>query len=68
MTSSIDDPRSELGACEPSTQDRASAMFDLPDPLGPTMTFTPRSNSRIVGTANDLKPSRRRAFTYMGST
>src|SRR5918996_5517893 len=41
-------------------------MFDLPEPLGPTSTFTPLSKLSWVGSANDLKPFRRRAFTNMG--
>ena len=43
-------------------------MFDLPDPLGPPMTLTPGSNSRAVGSANDLKPDSLRARTNTGST
>jgi hypothetical protein len=65
MTSSIEAPRSVDGACEPSTHESASAMFDLPEPFGPTITFTPGSNSSTVGSANDLKPESFRAFTYI---
>lgn len=42
-------------------------MFDFPDPLGPTTTFTPGVNSRIVASANDLNPAIFRAFTYISS-
>ena len=56
MTSSIDAPRRLEGAWEPSTHDRASAMLDFPEPLGPTMTLTPGWNSSTVGSANDLNP------------
>jgi hypothetical protein len=31
------------------------------------MTFRPRSNSRMVGSANDLKPAIRRALTNIGA-
>ena len=37
MTSAIWPPRSARGPCSPSTHAMASAMFDLPDPLGPTI-------------------------------
>src|SRR5918992_3654002 len=63
MTSSIDPPLRLDGAWEPSTHDIPSAMLDFPDPLGPTIVFTPGSNSRIVGSANDLKPAIRTLLT-----
>ena len=56
MTSSILPPRSVRGPCAPSTQATASTRFDFPEPLGPTTTVTPGSNSRTVLSANDLKP------------
>ena len=31
-------------------------MLDLPEPLGPTTTVTPGSNSRVAVSAKDLKP------------
>ena len=34
----------------------ASTTLLLPDPLGPTTTVTPGSSSRVVESANDLKP------------
>ena len=63
ITSVICPPRSARGPCSPRTHAMASAMFDLPDPFGPTMTLTPGVNSRMVLSANDLNPrtvSRRR--------
>src|SRR4051794_10420811 len=36
----------------------ASTTLDFPEPFGPTTTVTPGSNSRTVGSANDLKPLR----------
>ena len=56
MTSSILPPRSVRGPCAPSTQATASTRFDFPEPLGPTTTVTPGSNSSTVLSANDLKP------------
>ena len=56
MTSAICAPRSARAPCSPRTQAMASAMFDLPDPLGPTMTLTPWVNSSVVLSAKDLKP------------
>ena len=37
MTSSMDAPRRLLALCSPSTQEIASEMLLLPQPLGPTM-------------------------------
>src|SRR5262245_62172286 len=56
MTSSIFPPRSVRGPCAPSTHATASTRFDLPEPLGPTTTVTPGSNSSDVLSAKDLKP------------
>src|SRR3989442_13525923 len=56
MTSAICPPRRARGPCSPRTQAMASEMFDLPDPLGPTMTLTPGVNSRVVLSAKDLNP------------
>src|SRR2546425_5030369 len=56
ITSSILPPRSRRGDCSPSTQRTASEMFDLPQPLGPTMAVTPASNGSSTVPANDLKP------------
>ena len=41
MTSFISPPRRFLTFCSPSTQAMASATFDLPQPLGPTMAVMP---------------------------
>ena len=69
MTSSIFADRTVLGPCAPSTQATASTMLDFPLPLGPTTTATPGSNSREVGSANDLKPLRDSDFrNTRGST
>jgi hypothetical protein len=43
ITSAIDSPRSTLAELSPMTQRTASMMFDLPQPLGPTMPV------RLVG-------------------
>src|SRR5204862_3383848 len=56
ITSSILPPRNRRGDCSPSTQRTASEMFDLPQPLGPTMAVTPASNGSSTVPANDLKP------------
>jgi hypothetical protein len=40
----------------------------LPEPFGPTITFTPGSNSRMVGSANDLNPASFKALTYIRAT
>src|SRR5580698_3821486 len=57
MTSSILPPRKLLADCSPSTQFSASAMLDLPQPLGPTMAAMPSPAScTSVRSENDLKP------------
>src|SRR5580658_2880125 len=51
------DPRRVLADCSPSTQEMASAIFDLPQPLGPMMAAMPSPwNLRSVRSQNDLKP------------
>src|SRR6202035_3413842 len=63
-TSSILPPRRLLAPCSPITQERASRMFDLPEPLGPTTQVMPGSRRSVVAEANDLKPRRVRDFRY----
>src|ERR1700722_20426139 len=58
MTSSILAERTVLGPWAPRTHATASTTLDLPLPLGPTTTVTPGSDSRVGGSANDLKPLR----------
>src|ERR1700751_3072620 len=51
------DPRRVLADCSPSTHEIASAMFDLPQPLGPMMAATPSpGNFSSVRSQNDLNP------------
>ena len=56
ITSCIEAPRIAPGLCSPSAQSTASVMFDLPEPLGPTITLTPGENSSLVRSGNDLNP------------
>src|SRR5690242_21532243 len=63
-TSSILPPRRLLTPCSPITQAKASTMFDLPDPFGPTTQVIPDSNRSDVAEAKDLNPRRVRLFTY----
>ena len=57
MTSCMLTPRSNRADCSPSTQEMASEMFDLPQPLGPTMAAMPSPwKRRSVRSQNDLKP------------
>src|SRR3954454_6751786 len=58
ITSCIDCPRTASGDCSPSAHSTASVTFDLPEPLGPTITDTPDVKSRRVRSGNDLKPFR----------
>src|SRR6516162_8791969 len=63
-TSSIRPPRRLLTPCSPITHEKASTMFDLPDPLGPTTQVMPGSNRSVVAEAKDLNPRRVRVFRY----
>src|ERR1700756_3265064 len=63
-TSSILPPRRLLAPCSPITHAKASTMFDLPDPFGPTTQVMPGSNRSDVAEAKDLNPRRVRLFTY----
>ncbi len=56
ITSVILVPRKSLALCSPITQRIASIIFDLPEPLGPTIPVIPGINSIIVLSAKDLKP------------
>src|SRR5439155_15299458 len=56
ITSLICGPRRARGPCSPSTQAMASTTFDLPDPLGPTITLMPGRNSSVVLSPKDLNP------------
>ncbi len=57
ITSSMRAPRRLLADCSPSTQLMASLMFDLPQPLGPTMAAMPSPLKRSsVRSQNDLNP------------
>ena len=56
MTSSISEPRTEVGRASPITQRRASSRLDLPQPFGPTIAVSPGSMMSSVGSTNDLKP------------
>src|SRR4051812_36115130 len=69
ITSSMPEPRMEVGRFSPITQRSASSRFDLPQPLGPTTPVSPGSIMSSVGSTKDLKPlSLRRAnFTMYPS-
>src|SRR3984885_15331749 len=63
MTSSILTPRRDLADCSPRTQAMASGIFDLPQPLGPTMAAMPSPESwTSVRSQKDLKP---RIWTFL---
>src|SRR6266496_3439288 len=63
-TSSIFPPRRDLAPCSPITQQSASTMFDLPDPLGPTTQVIPGSQRSVVAEAKDLNPRNVRLLRY----
>src|ERR1700743_2635973 len=56
ITSSISEPRTEVGRVSPSTQRMASNRLDLPQPFGPTTAVRPGSMKSSVGSTKDLKP------------
>src|SRR3984893_7040656 len=58
MQSDIRSARSNLWLCSPRTQEIASTMLDLPQPLGPMMQVSPLPLKVIwVFSQNDLKPT-----------
>src|SRR5260221_6272222 len=57
MTSSMDAPRRLLALCSPRTQEMASEMLLLPQPLGPTMPVTPPLKSSSCRSQKDLNPT-----------
>ena len=57
ITSSIDAPRRLFALCSPRTQEMASEMLLLPQPLGPTMPVTPPWNASSCLSQKDLKPT-----------
>src|SRR3954465_12650947 len=56
ITSSMPEPRIEVGRFSPMTQRIASNRLDLPQPLGPTTPVNPGSMKSSVGSTKDLKP------------
>ena len=57
ITSSMREPRRVLADCSPKTHEIASAMLDLPHPLGPMMAAMPSPwNLSSVRSQKDLKP------------
>ena len=65
ITSAISPPRKAFAEVSPSTQRMASTTLDLPHPFGPTMPVTPLANSKMVLSANDLKPRISSDLRYM---
>src|SRR5512142_2186678 len=59
-------PRSNAYDCSPSTHRSASAMFDLPEPFGPTIAVMPLANSNVVRVAKVLYPCSSRDFRRRG--
>src|SRR6266446_3001722 len=56
MTSSMPEPRMEVGRFSPITQRIASKRLDLPQPLGPTTPDSPGWIKSSVGSKKDLNP------------
>ena len=56
ITSSIPDPLILLAEVSPITHLRDSTIFDLPQPLGPTIPVRPFSIKKLVLSAKDLNP------------
>src|SRR5215472_7550268 len=51
------DPRRVLADCSPNTQEMESAIFDFPQPLGPTTAAMPSpGNLSSVRSQKDLNP------------
>ena len=56
IISSISAPRSWRAELSPMTHRKASTMFDLPQPFGPTSALMPALKTISVGSAKDLNP------------
>src|SRR5260221_4867716 len=57
ITSSMRTPRRLLADCSPNTQEMESAIFDLPQPFGPTTAAMPSpGNLSSVRSQKDLNP------------
>src|SRR3989344_2314875 len=56
-------PRIDFIDCSPKTYRMASATFDVPEPLGPTMQTIGLSNCKVVFWAKDLKPFNSRVLS-----
>ena len=65
-TSSGFSARISEGVSDPAAHTTASAMFDLPEPFGPTITATPGSRDSSSASGNDLKPRMRMVFRCTG--
>jgi hypothetical protein len=65
IMSSVLCARSSEKACSPSAQRTASAMFDLPLPLGPTIDVIPPSKRNSAGSAKVLYPISSSLFSRM---
>ncbi len=65
MTSCMFLPRRVFALCSPRVQRIASAMFDLPQPLGPMIAVTPSLNSMVTLSAKDLNPYISSLFKYI---
>src|SRR3989338_3965180 len=65
ITSSIFVPRSDFTDCSPSTQRMESAIFDFPQPLGPTTAVMPGSKCKVVFSAKDLNPNNSNFLKYI---
>src|SRR5690349_1011982 len=66
IMSSVFLPRKRAYDCSPSTQRRESAMFDFPEPLGPTIAVIPPANSKVVLDAKVLYPCSSSDFRRRG--
>ena len=56
ITSSIPEPRMLFAEVSPIHHLTDSTIFDLPQPLGPTIPVKPFSIKKVVFSINDLKP------------
>src|ERR1700690_4015785 len=66
IMSSVFLPRNNKYDCSPNTQRKESAIFDLPEPLGPTIAVMPPANSKTVRVAKVLYPCNSRDLRRNG--
>ena len=68
ITSSIPDPLILFGDVSPIHHLKASTIFDLPQPFGPTIPVKPSSINKVVLSKKDLNPDNSNFLNFIAIT